>query len=152
MSFTSLSMFRLSPVEASSMASSNVSQPVNKPHRPRNVPPPRLKTVDKIIVLKEILSKSLHFTFPIWPSGKLPLECKKIAKNIHCFQVKILGNFFEKNVRFLTIFWQSSGNFPEGQFPIKSRLNWSSSLVCLLKMWKSLYNFNKYKPFSFLDE
>ena len=27
----------------------------------------------------------------------------------------IFGNFFEKNVKFLAIFWQSNGNFPEGQ-------------------------------------
>ena len=29
--------------------------------------------------------------------------------------MKILGNFFFLNVKFLAIFWQSNGNFPEGQ-------------------------------------
>ena len=30
-------------------------------------------------------------------------------------KMKIFGNFFEKNVKFLAIFWHSNGNFPEGQ-------------------------------------
>ena len=30
-------------------------------------------------------------------------------------KMKIFGNFFGKNVKFLAIFWQSNGNFPEGQ-------------------------------------
>jgi len=29
--------------------------------------------------------------------------------------MKIFGNFFGKNVKFLAIFEQSNGNFPEGQ-------------------------------------
>jgi len=29
--------------------------------------------------------------------------------------MKIFINFFEKNVKFLAIFWQSNGNLPEGQ-------------------------------------
>ena len=33
-----------------------------------------------------------------------------------CWKKKtIFVNFFEKNVKFLAIFWQSNGNFPEGQ-------------------------------------
>ena len=43
MSRTSLSMFVESPMEASSIASSNVSQPVNKQHSPKKVPPPKLE-------------------------------------------------------------------------------------------------------------
>lgn len=43
MSFTSLSTFVESPLLAISNASSNVSQPVRRQQRPRNVPPPRLK-------------------------------------------------------------------------------------------------------------
>ena len=71
-----------------------------------------------------------------WPSGKLPFDCQKIAKNLTFFQkknaknyffskklpmaiflkkVKNFGHFFWKNVKFLAIFWQSNGNFPEGQ-------------------------------------
>ena len=29
--------------------------------------------------------------------------------------MKLFGNFFEKNVKFLAIFWQSNSNFLEGQ-------------------------------------
>jgi len=48
----------------------------------------------------------------------------KLKQNVVCYvlpmaiflkKMKILGNFFEKNVKFLEIFWQSNGNFPEGQ-------------------------------------
>ena len=70
------------------------------------------------------------------PSGKLSFDCQKIAKNWHFFKKKIaknfyffqkkyqwhffwkkkkiFDNFFEKNVKFLAIFGQSIGNFPEG--------------------------------------
>jgi hypothetical protein len=34
------------PFAAKLMASSNVSQPVNRQHKPRNVPPPKLKTLN----------------------------------------------------------------------------------------------------------
>ena len=44
-----------------------------------------------------------------WP--KLDIFFKRIDKNFHFFQ----KNFFQKNVKFLAIFWQSNGNFPEGQ-------------------------------------
>lgn len=43
MSRTNLSTFVLSPFAANSIASSNVLQPVNKLHNPKNVPPPILK-------------------------------------------------------------------------------------------------------------
>ena len=60
---------------------------------------------------------------PIWPSGKLPFECKKIAKNLTLFFKKLpkivifqkknaTGNFFEKLPifgYFLTFKWQFSG-------------------------------------------
>ena len=38
-------------------------------------------------------------------------------------KMKIVGNFFGKNVKFLAIFWQSNGNFPEGQVCIVNRKN-----------------------------
>ena len=46
-------------------------------------------------------------------------------KNIYAFflkKMKIFGNFFWKNVKFLAIFWQSNGNFPEGQYYTSTRL------------------------------
>ena len=52
-----------------------------------------------------------------WPSGKLPFDCQKIAKNLTFKKKK--WQFLSiclKNVKFLAIFWQSKGNFPEGQF------------------------------------
>ena len=74
-----------------------------------------------------------------WPSGKLPFECKKIAKNLTFFQkncqklsffstklpmaillkkMTIFGNFFEKISSFWQFFLQSNDNFPEGQLSI----------------------------------
>ena len=87
----------------------------------------------------------------IWPSGKLPYDCQKIAKNLTFFLItkiviffnKIaIGNFIEindnfcqffwKNVKFLAIFWQSYGNFPEGQVSCQ-KLAWiSPSLKTLI--------------------
>ena len=61
----------------------------------------------------------------IWPSGKLPFDCQKIAKNLtflkkncqNCIFLKI--QFWQlKKVKFLAIFWHLNGNFPEGQNPI----------------------------------
>ena len=68
------------------------------------------------------------------PSAKFPFEYEKLkknwhlkkkAKNCHFFQKKMslaifwinenFGIFGGKNVKFLAIFWQSNGNFPEGQ-------------------------------------
>ena len=41
---------------------------------------------------------------------------KKLPKIFIFFKkITIFFNFFEKNVKFLAIFWQSNGNFPEGQ-------------------------------------
>ena len=37
--------------------------------------------------------------------------------------------FFEKNVKFLAIFWQSNGNFPEGQHPLYLIVNWESMFM-----------------------
>ena len=65
-----------------------------------------------------------------WPSGKLPFECKQIAKNLTFFSKKLpkidifLGNVLEKNVKYLSIFWQSNGNFPEGQTQMMTKLSW----------------------------
>ena len=39
----------------------------------------------------------------------------KIANGNFVEKMTIFVNFFEKNVKFLAIFWQSNGNFPEGQ-------------------------------------
>jgi len=67
-----------------------------------------------------------------WPSGKFPFECQKLdiffkkkTKIDIFFPKKIdIGNFVEKMTIFvnfflkcqvLAIFWQSNGNFPEGQ-------------------------------------
>ena len=56
---------------------------------------------------------------------------KKIDKNCHFFKKIAIGNFVEKNdnfwqfffknVKFLSIFWHSNGNFPEVQVPIWSK-------------------------------
>ena len=50
----------------------------------------------------------MYYTWPSW----------------HFFlkKMKIFGNFFWKNVKFLAIFWQSNGNFPEGQYYTSTRL------------------------------
>ena len=48
--------------------------------------------------------------FTICPFEKLPFDCQKIFLK----KMKIFANFFEKYVKFLAIFWQSNGNFPEG--------------------------------------
>ena len=76
----------------------------------------------------------------IWPSGKLSFDCQKIAKKLpktwHFFQKycqkfsffskKLHGQFFVwKKWKFLAIFWQSNGNFPEGQ-------TWSNK--CVVKL------------------
>ena len=76
----------------------------------------------------------------IWSLGKLTLRkhdnwmsknCQKLSlkkcQNYLFFskklkKMKIFGNFFEKNVQFLAIFWQSNGNFPEGQMTTNSRV------------------------------
>ena len=75
-----------------------------------------------------------QFLLQSWPSEKLLFDCQKIAKNLTFFlmpkiyfffktmqlaivlkKMKIFGNFFEKIVKYLAIFWQSNSNFPEGQ-------------------------------------
>ena len=69
-----------------------------------------------------------------WLSGKLPFDCQKLPKTWHFFKnklTKIVGNFVEKNdnfcqffgknIKFLSIFWQSNGNFPEGQISTNSQ-------------------------------
>ena len=54
--------------------------------------------------------------FWTWPPEKLPFDYQKISKNL-TFKKKISKIFhFSKNVKFLELFWQSNGNFPEGQF------------------------------------
>ena len=50
--------------------------------------------------------------------------------------MKIFGFFFfEKNVKFLAIFWQSNGNFPEGQLRSKL-LHLHSMLIYSFLYWK----------------
>ena len=55
------------------------------------------------------------------PPENCHLNVKKLQKkqkNLTFFFLKkktIFVNLFEKNVKFLAIFWQSNGNFPEGQ-------------------------------------
>ena len=50
-------------------------------------------------------------------------------------KMKIFVNFFEKNVKFLAIFWQSNGNFPEGQVgTVQSAymdIHWEEKLVSI---------------------
>ena len=85
----------------------------------------------KLVLLHvHFLHKSLIFfagilDVPSRPSGKLPFDCKKIAKNLTFFPKKMpkififfkkiaIGNFFEKNEIFLAIFLkkcQIFGNF-----------------------------------------
>jgi len=80
---------------------------------------------------------SLLLLIHTWPSGKLPFECQKNCQRLDILKkklpkififskklpmaMKIFGNFFEKNVKFLAIFWQSNGNFPKGQIHTTSR-------------------------------
>ena len=89
-------------------------------------------------VSKGNVNKVSHWSLHSWPFGKLPFNCQKIAKNWTFFsktltkiviffnkiangnfveKMTIFVNFFEKNVKFLAIFWQSNDNFPEGQIP-----------------------------------
>ena len=94
------------------------------------------KTVLKVVVIRGVRS---------WPFGKLPfnLTVKKLPKtfqkNCQKFKKKlkklpmaiflnfvlIFGNVFEKNVKFLAIFWQSNGNFPVGQLGTLT-LSWAT--------------------------
>ena len=60
-----------------------------------------------------------------WSSRKLLFECQKISKNLTFFNkiangnfVEKNDNFFQKNVKFVAIFWHSNDNFPEGQMMI----------------------------------
>ena len=46
---------------------------------------------------------------------KLDIFSKKLTMAILLKKMTIFVNFFEKNVKFLAIFGQSNGNFPEGQ-------------------------------------
>ena len=96
----------------------------------------------------------------IWLSTnfqKLDIFSKKIAKNFLFFQkklpmaiflkkMKIFGNFFWKNVKFLAIFWQSNGNFPEGQTCTGSRPIFSSILfhICV-PVWEKQGIVSKFK-------
>ena len=65
------------------------------------------------------------FFIRLWPSGKLPFECQKNCQKLDIFFKKIdnksfFKNFchcFKNNVKVLSIFWHSNGNFPEGQSP-----------------------------------
>ena len=72
---------------------------------------------------KRILILKKSQICPIWDLTlpKLAFDCQKIAKNLtylkkNCQKLSFFGNFFEKYVKFLAIFWHSNGNFPEGQF------------------------------------
>ena len=53
------------------------------------------------------------------PQENCHLNVKKLPKTWHlkkkCQKIQNVGNFFGKNVNFLAFFWQSNGNFPEGQ-------------------------------------
>ena len=77
------------------------------------------------------LFKLCYIDISTWPSGKLPFDCQKIDKNL-TFKKKIakIFNFFQKiangnflkKLKFLAIFWQSNGNFPEGQIVARSEV------------------------------
>ena len=58
--------------------------------------------------------ESLYIYIKPDPPENCQLNVKKIAKNL-TFKKKNAKKFFEKNVKVLTIFLQSNGNFPEGQ-------------------------------------
>ena len=58
------------------------------------------------------LSKTWHFFQN--NCQKLSFFSKKLPFAIFLKKMKIFGNF-KKNFKFLAIFWQSNGNFPEGQ-------------------------------------
>ena len=45
-----------------------------------------------------------------WPSGKLPFECQKIAKNLTFVPKKMLKTFWKK-LKFLAIFWEKMSSF-----------------------------------------
>ena len=86
-----------------------------------------------------VIHKTKHFSrwlktkgskIMFWPSGKLPYDCQKIAKKLtyfpkNCQKISFFSKkiwkkfhfwqFFLKKCLVLAIFWQSNGNFPEGQ-------------------------------------
>ena len=92
-----------------------------------------------------------------WPSGKLPFECQKIAKNLIYFFKKNLQKFsffFKKNChwqfflkkwKFLTIFLkkcQVFGNLFNSEMAIFPRVrcicaNGTASQTCTLLPWRS---------------
>lgn len=98
MSFTSLSTFVESPLLAISNASSNVSQPVRRQHRPRNVPPPKLKirqtermstTGTRQKIEKDADRKEDRGEETSWKQGgqaakRKQKEIKKMNKGINC--------------------------------------------------------------------
>ena len=61
--------------------------------------------------------ENCHLTVKKLP--KFSFFSKKLPMAIFLKKMKIFGNFFRKNVKFLAIFWQSNGNFPEGQVTSK---------------------------------
>ena len=79
-----------------------------------------------------------------WPSVKLPLDCQKIAKNL-TFEKKIAKNcdfltkncqkqFFKKK-KILAIFWQSNGNFTEGQVLFTAKFCYTNRQVRFCQSW-----------------
>ena len=62
----------------------------------------------------------------------------KIDNGSFVEKMTIFVNFFEKNVKFLAIFWQSNGNFPEGQLNTMVKIK-----MCFSVMWVKLLNFGQ---------
>ena len=83
---------------------------------------------------------------PYHPPHKLLFECQKIAKNF--FFKDHFWLFFFLNDNFLAIFWQSNGNFPEGQEKISHFIRqWISIIVILVIYDKRIFKRSKSKLF-----
>jgi len=98
----------------------------------KSVKSERLRIYPEITWAERVI-KDVCILIQSWPSGKLPYDCQKIAKNLtfekkiakffYFFQKNCQWQFFWKKWKFLAIFWQSNGNFPEGQLLLTDWLN-----------------------------
>jgi len=86
------------------------------------------------------------FCQPTWQARELGHKSLRIKWPMAIFlkkRMKFFGSFFWKNVKFLAIFWQSNGNFPEGQLETSvTNINTfysctAASWMCLIKLLTS---------------
>ena len=73
-----------------------------------------------------------------WHSGKFPFDCQKIAKNLTFKKKWQKLSFFSTKLP-MAFFWQSNGNFPEGQIEtLYYFVTWwwfQGEHCCLLNLW-----------------